>query len=114
MARNDTQILELTVSGKSQVFVEVEPSLTTDGPMQKVAASGPLTAELSEVSSKLANIATSLEGQLNRIPEKASGMGLNEVALELGAKLKGGADIWIVKGDAEAHLKITLKWRRSG
>ena len=36
------------------------------------------------------------------------------LTLEMGAKLSGSADLWIVKGEAEANMKLTLKWTKAG
>ncbi len=111
MTAEPTQTLELAVSKDSSIFVEVEPS-QTGGPMEKVSYERDVKEKFEKVAATLAQLAFTLEEQLVPVSAGTGGFGLDEATLELGANLKGKADLFLVKGDAGAHMKITLKWKR--
>ena len=37
----------------------------------------------------------------------------DETKVEFGLKIGGEADLWLVKGDAEGHIKLTLSWKKA-
>jgi len=37
----------------------------------------------------------------------------DKVELELGAKISGDCDLWIVSGEGKADFKVTLSWERA-
>jgi hypothetical protein len=98
-----SRILELK-TGESRIFVEVDDA-PGDSRLQKVAAAKDLKEDFAKVAMALKDVAASIEAQLGQLDRRP-----DEVTLEMGAKLTGSADLWIVKGDAEANIAITLKW----
>lgn len=92
--------LQLHLDETSSVFVEVQQT----GRFEDVSGTN-LEANFSKVSASLAAIVESMERQLGRLPRRP-----DKVTLEMGAQLKGQADLWLVSGEATAHLKVTMTW----
>ena len=102
-----SRILELR-TGESRILVEVD-EMPGEDRMKKVAATGRLQEDFSKVSSALKDVVESIEGQLDRLTRRP-----DEITLAMGAKFSGEADLWIVKGNAEANMTLTLKWTKAG
>ena len=100
-----SQLIELK-AGNSVVFVEVDDVPGAPG-LEQVAATGPIEENFNKVAEALKDVVESIESQLRALISRP-----DEVTLEMGAKLSGAANLWIVKGDAEAHMKLTLKWMK--
>jgi hypothetical protein len=101
-----SRTLELR-TGQSRIFVEVDEM--PGKRMQKVAASGRLEEDFSKVAGALKDVVESIEAQLRQLVSRP-----HEVTIAMGAKLSGTADLWIVKGNAEANMTLTLKWTKAG
>lgn len=94
--------LELKLDKNVSIFAEVE-----DAPgarRQDVSTEQKLEANFSKVTGSLQAIAKMMEEQLKQIDRP------DKVELEMGAQLKGAADLWLVSGEATGHMKIKLTW----
>lgn len=95
--------LELKLSDTVSIFTEVED--TGSGRRQDVSNNkGKLEEKFEKVTGSLSAIAEAMEAQLAKIPRP------DKVELEMGAELKGGADLWIVSGETKGHMKIKMVW----
>jgi hypothetical protein len=99
-----SRTLELK-AGKSRILVEVD-ELPERG-LKKFSGEEKLEENFSKVSAALKDVVESIEAQLSKLLARP-----DEITLEMGAKLSGEADLWIVKGDAEASMTLTLKWTK--
>lgn len=93
-------------AGSSRIFIDVDVNSPGEGTNQKVSADM-TTHSFEKIAAAIKDIAHTLESQLALLEQPPS-----EVALNLGAKITGGAELWIVKSGAEAQLQIGLKWTR--
>ena len=50
-----------------------------------------------------------LDAQLAQLPRRP-----DKMSIEMGAELKGQADLWLVAGEAKGHFKVTMTWDRPG
>lgn len=97
--------LELDLGEGASVFVDV-PDAAGER-RQDVANRGErLQADFAKVSASLAGIVRSVEAQLEALPRRP-----DEVQIEMGAELRGEADLWLVSGEAAGHMKVTLAWK---
>ena len=102
-----SRILELK-AGESRIFVEVDDA-PGESRLQKVSTTGKLEEDFSKVAGALKDVVEAIETQLKGLVRRP-----DEMTLEMGAKLSGSADLWIVKGDAEANMTLTLKRTKAG
>jgi len=112
--------LTLSVSKGTQLFIDTEPfSVPVDGEdpdeLERftIDPQAAMEGKLSDVAEKIAEIAVCFEDKLNAVPERQEGFSLDGAQIELGFQLKGNDDLFIVKGEAQAHLKVRLIWARS-
>lgn len=99
------EVLELKLEDGMSVFAEVKPSRRPGEGRMEAVSNRKLEAQFSAVSGSLAAIAQSVETQLAKLVRRP-----DKVALEMGAELRGAADLWLVSGEAKGHMKITLTW----
>lgn len=111
--------LSLSVSDRTRVLIEVEPPPPgigdEDGDDLERWTTGPreaLEGELSEIALKITEIAECFEERFNAVPQREAGFALDGAEIELAFQLKGGADLFLVKGEAQAHIKVRLNWAR--
>ena len=98
--------LELELDGGGSIFVEVEPTRRRDVlDEEDVAIGAALKAHFSKVSGAIVGIAKSVGAQIGEFKGRP-----DSIVLELEAKLKGEADLFLVQGDGEASIKITMTW----
>jgi hypothetical protein len=69
------------------------------------AASGKFKNALGSLADLVAALQESV-GKMVQRPDK--------VEMEFGATLTADCDLWIVSGEAEAELKVTLSWGKGG
>lgn len=95
--------LELKLDEQASIFVEVQ---TPAGRREDVSSvDSKIEESFDKVSGSLKKIAEAMERQLASMTRRP-----DKVQLEMGAQLKGNADLWLVAGEATAHMKITLAW----
>lgn len=103
---------ELEGGGSILVEVDVEDDLADDE-LVPAASPGELAAKagqsLEQALSSVRRVAASIIGQLEDLPRKP-----DEVTVEFGVKLAGGANVVFASGSAEANLNVTLTWIGNG
>jgi hypothetical protein len=102
---NSMATLELKLAENTIVFVDVKPS--RDGRLREVA-DDKLQANFEKVSRSIRAIAESIDAQLESLIRRP-----DEMTIEMGAELKGEADLWIVTGEATGHIKVKMTWSRA-
>jgi hypothetical protein len=101
------ETLELKLDDASSIFVAVEPSGDPGSRRQDVSRDGRLQENFAKVSGSLRAVAETMEAQLATMTRRP-----DRVQLEMGAQLKGKAELWLVAGEATGHMKITLTWEK--
>jgi len=97
--------LELEFESDNKIFVEVSSS-GADGRVREVSRGGN-SAPFSKVSESISNVVKSISEQIDKLPSKP-----DMFQIEVGAEIKGEADLWLVSGESKGHVKITMKWEK--
>ncbi len=105
------QLVEFELEGGGSVIIESTRIESGSGP-QRASSKGyrdPQKAKekFEEVLHVLTPVANALQDRLQSLVKPA-----DEVGVEFGLKLHGGAQFVIASAGAEANFKISLKWKR--
>jgi inner membrane protein involved in colicin E2 resistance len=105
MARGNLMAtLQLQLSDEAIVYVEVRPSANE---RLREVSTEKLEANFDKVSRSLRGVVQSINAQLDQIPIRP-----DKITVEMGAELKGEADLWLVSGEAKGHIKISMTWEK--
>lgn len=108
-----SKLQRLNINGE-QIWVEVE-ELTTDVPAQKkiTNTSNSASDAVKNASQQLvgADISPTLSSILRPVQQALVSYGLIEATIELALGIKGEVGFFLAKGEGNASLKITAKWK---
>jgi hypothetical protein len=96
--------------GRTQIWVEVEPTAPAGAGDGKFTSTSGRTAREAVSSLTQADIAGTLHGLLAPIHKALREIGPNEVQVELALGIKGEVGVFVAKGEGNASLKVTAKW----
>ncbi|MDX1908759.1 MAG: CU044_2847 family protein [Bacteroidia bacterium] len=109
-----TQYLEFEDENGETLLVEVESASAQSGrvPVRGGGDENPATIKTGKkLEAALAPLRTIASSVINKL--KGLELQPDEVSLELGMKINAESTIVIAKAGGEAHLKVTLTWKKS-
>ena len=110
------QTVELDLASGGAIKVEVEaPTAGTQGGTARgmvPGARGPGQDMAEVVHRQFSVVAQRVGAMADEIVTALAANQPDEAKLEIGLRVGADADLWLVKGDADAHLKLTLTWTK--
>lgn len=103
--------------GRSQIWVEVEQQATPrpaakgpgSGKVTKTSAKGAADGALAAVSQ--ADLASTLAAVVTPVHDALRGLAPQEVQVELSLGIRAELGVFIAKGEGNASLKVTARWK---
>ena len=111
-----SQRVELELAGGGAIKVELDvpagsrPVGTARGMGSASRGAGQQAAEI--VHEQFSLVAQRVGAMADEIVTALAASQPDEAKLEIGLRVGADADLWLVKGDADAHLKLTLTWTK--
>lgn len=113
-----SRIIEMRMDDQTTFFAEVEEGVETPPAARAgkrrdgLFLASPQDEVPQRVATSVTNALDAMKPMLGKVKETLHAMGPEEYQVEFGLKLNGEVGIFVSKGGAEAHIKVTMKWKK--